>query len=76
MLLQPQPLAEHFAHGVPDRVVVVAGHRLDFGPGDAQAGLQGVGGVQQLAATARWRPGGLAPHQDECNRATSDPPRR
>ena len=47
-----------------DRVVVVAGHRLDFGPGDAQAGFQGVGGVQQLRHGPLAAPAGLAPHQD------------
>ena len=62
MLLEPQPLAEHFAQGVADRVVVVAGDRLDFGPGGAQAGFQGVGGVQQLAhgpLAAAGRPGAI-----------------
>jgi hypothetical protein len=54
VLLEPQPRAEHRAQGVADRVVLVAGHGLDFGPGRAQAGFQGVGRVQQLA-DARWR---------------------
>jgi uncharacterized protein len=62
MVPQPQPLAKHLAHGVADRVVAaVAGHRLDLGPGQAQALLEGVGGVQDLAdrafAASRATPG-------------------
>jgi uncharacterized protein len=50
VLLEPQPLAQHFTQGVDDRAVFVfAGDRLDFRPGSAQPGFQGVGGVQQAA---------------------------
>ena len=65
MLLQPQPLAKHFLHGLAHRVGVVAGDRLDFRPGLAQPGLERVGGVQQLGdgALARER---AAPAEREC----------
>ena len=50
VFLQPQPLAQHLAHRGAHRVgLVVAGDRLDLGPGGAQPGLQGIGRVQHLA---------------------------
>jgi len=49
MLLQPQPLAQHFAKRVADRIILIARDGLDFGPGGPQAGFQGVRGVEQLA---------------------------
>jgi hypothetical protein len=52
VLLQPQPLPQHFLHGVAHRVAIAAGNGLDLGPGGAQARLQPVRGVQQLAKRA------------------------
>lgn len=49
MLLEPQALAQHFPHGIANRVGVVPGDCLDLGAGGAQARLQGVGCVQEFA---------------------------
>ena len=46
MLLQPQPLAEHFLHGLAHGVVLAAGDGLDLGPGGPEPLLQGVGRIQ------------------------------
>ncbi len=48
MLLEPQALAQHFMHGVADRVFVAADNRLDLHARGAQALLQRIGGVQDL----------------------------
>ncbi len=47
MLLQPEPLPQHFLERGAYGVVLVAGDRLDLGPGGAQARFEGVGGVEQ-----------------------------
>ena len=74
MVTQPQALAQHFTHGLSDRIFApVAGNGLYFGPGGAQPRLQGVGGVQYLAdgALMRVRPappqgqGSGNAHEDE-----------
>ena len=63
MLLQPQPLAQHFLQGIAHRVVVVAGDRFDLRARRAQAGFQRVGSVQYLAEGAL--PSGAAPPQPD-----------
>lgn len=47
MLLQPEPLPQHFLERGAHGLVLVAGDRLDLGPGGAQARFEGVGGVEQ-----------------------------
>ena len=49
MILQPQPLAQQVLHGAADRVLMVAGNRLDLFARGAQAGFERVGGVQHRA---------------------------
>ena len=48
MLLQPQALAQHFLHRVPNRVLVAADDGLDLAAGSTQALFQRVGRVQDL----------------------------
>ena len=55
MVAQPQALAQQVAHRALDRVLVVAGDRLDLAARDPQAGFQRIGRVQHLADGARAR---------------------
>lgn len=54
MLLQPEALPEHFAHGVANRIFgFAAGDRLDLLAGSTQPVLQRVGGVQHATQGTR-----------------------
>ena len=55
MVAQPQALAQQVAHRALDRVLVVAGDRLDLAARDPQAGFQRIGRIQHLADGARAR---------------------
>lgn len=48
MLLQPQPVAQHFLLRLAHRVDVIAGNGLDFAAGIAQPRLERIGRIQQL----------------------------
>ncbi len=48
VLLQPEPLAQHFLHGVADRVLVAAHDGLDLDPRRPQAFFKGIGRIQDL----------------------------
>lgn len=48
VLLQPQPVAQHFLHRLAHRVGMAAGRRAHLFAGIAQPRLQCVGGIQQL----------------------------
>jgi uncharacterized protein len=68
VLLDPQPLAEHLAQGVPDGVVLVARNGLDFGPGGAQARLQRIRGVEQRADSPLAAAGAVTNEESEGRR--------
>lgn len=58
MITEPQALAEHFPHGIANRVrPLLAGDGFYFGSRGTKPGFEGIGGVQQLpdcaSATAR-----------------------
>ena len=72
MLLQPQALAQHFLHGIPDRVHAVPGDGFEFGPGGAQPGLELVGGVQQVADRALAAPNEPAEGERDRNGGDGD----
>ena len=46
MLLQPEPLAQHFLQRGADALVLIAGDSLDFGFRCAQPGFERVRGIQ------------------------------
>lgn len=56
VVAQPQALPQHLSHRLADRVgTVIAGHRFDLGARHAQAGLERVGGIEQVAHQALAR---------------------
>ena len=52
VLLQPQSLAEHFLHGVADRIGVVSRDGFDFRARLAEPGLERIGGIEQFGDRA------------------------
>ncbi len=52
MLLQPQTLAQHFVHGIADRILVTAHDRLDLHSRSTQTLFECIGGVQNLGHRA------------------------
>ena len=72
MVAQPQALAKHLPHRFANRVgTLFAGNRLDFGARGSQAGLEGIGGIQQFADGPGATTGGILAQDDhQCGHHT------
>jgi hypothetical protein len=64
VLLEPQPLPEHFLQGVAHRIFVAADDGLDLAAGRAQARFERIGSVQDLGHRLLPASAAVSAHKD------------